>query len=296
MKSLLPQPKSSSADLDMLLKPNIPSSAVSRSSATAARSSFKTIVGTARKDDITGTYRRDHIFGRDGNDKLRGANGNDLIKGGNGNDIISGDHVAKRTTTSNDRLYGQNGRDQLFGRLGNDFLSGGNGNDQLFGGSGRDHLYGGNGNDQLFGGIVSGDRSFNPKPDSNDYLSGGRGNDFLSGGAGKDYLNGTSSTAKGAGETDILIGGAGGDTFVLGDRKAVYYTRGNDLAVISDFNRKADKVRLHGDASDYVLTYDLKGKGTALGYVGRGNFELVGVFADQNLSNMSLTNTAFQYV
>ncbi|MEM9088206.1 MAG: calcium-binding protein [Cyanobacteria bacterium P01_F01_bin.53] len=278
MKSLLPQPKSSSADLETLLKPNIPQAAGNGSSATAARSSFKTIVGTARKDDITGTYRRDHIFGRDGNDKLRGANGNDLIKGGNGNDIISGDHVAKRTTTSHDRLYGQNGRDQLFGRLGNDFLSGGNGNDQLF------------------GGIVSGDRSFNPKPDSNDYLSGGRGNDFLSGGAGKDYLNGTSSTAKGAGETDILIGGAGGDTFVLGDRKAVYYMRGNDLAVISDFNRKVDKVRLHGDASDYVLTYDRKGKGTALGYVGRGNFELVGVFADQNLSNMRLTNTAFQYV
>ncbi len=260
---------------------------------------FNSILGTPGDDDITGTAKNDYINGLQGNDKLRGGNGDDIVLGGEGDDIISGDHVPEQTTRSNDILYGGQGDDKLFGRIGDDLLVGGDNADQLFGGSGRDLLYGGNGDDQLFGGIVIGDLSFNPNPDGADRLVGGGGNDFLDGGIGSDYLDGSDATLKGAGELDILTGGEGADTFVLGSRAAAYYTQGGasqDFGVMVGFEQASDKVLLHGNASQYVLAYDSAANSTALGYLGSGSFELVGVFSDQDLSAISLTSATFQYV
>lgn len=257
------------------------------------------ILGTRNDDDITGTDKADAIYGLAGNDKLRGGNGNDVISGGAGDDIISGDHVPSQTTQSNDVLSGNNGADKLFGRLGDDVLNGGRGNDQLFGGSGSDRLSGGDGDDQLFGGIVEGDQSFNPLPEGRNVLNGGRGNDFLQAGTQEDVLTGTHSAAKGAGEVDILIGGDGVDLFVLGSHAAAYYTKGGvnqDFAVVIDFNEHNDRVRLHGKASQYALSYDSEAHATAIGSLGSGSYEFVGVFADQDLSALSLTSPAFQYV
>ncbi len=270
-------------------------SAVSRS-ATASR--LNSILGTSGDDDITGTAQNDYINGLQSNDKLRGGNGDDIVFGAEGNDIISGDHVPEQTTQSNDILYGGQGDDKLFGRIGDDLLVGGDNIDQLFGGSGRDVLYGGYGNDQLFGGIVTGDLSFNPNPDGVDRLIGGGGNDYLDGGVGSDYLDGSDTTLKGAGELDILTGGEGADTFVLGSSAAAYYTQGGasqDFGVMVGFEQAIDKVILHGNASQYVLGYDSVANSTALGYLGSGSFELIGVFSDQDLSSMSLTSSTFQY-
>jgi Ca2+-binding RTX toxin-like protein len=260
--------------------------------------SLNKILGTNGNDDITGTLAADHIHGLGGDDVLRGDNGNDIVAGGNGNDTISGDHVPSRTTQSDDTLYGNNGDDKLFGRIGDDYLGGGTGDDQLFGGSGADRMSGGDGNDQMFGGIVDGDQSFNVGPDGADTLSGGRGNDYLDGGEGNDFILGTNAVAQGAGEVDVLIGGAGQDTFVLGDRSAVYYTQAGgsqDFAIINDFQTD-DVVRLRGNASQYVLGYDSPSNSTGLAYIGGGNFELIGSFANQDLSGLSLTSSAFKYV
>jgi Ca2+-binding RTX toxin-like protein len=256
------------------------------------------ILGTEGVDDITGTDKADFINGLGSDDKLRGGNGDDVVVGGDGNDIISGDHVPAQTTRSNDSLNGGNGDDKLFGRIGDDAIAGGEGNDQLFGGSGRDRLYGGNGNDQLFAGIVEGDLGFNPFPDAEDRMYGGGGNDFLDGGAANDVLDGSDANLRGRGEFDILTGGAGNDYFILANRYGAYYTQGGatqDFAVITDF-QKGDRVRLYGNASKYVLGYDSTEKSTALGYLGNGSFELVGVFANQDLSGLSLTSSAFVYI
>ncbi len=264
----------------------------------APASVLNKILGTANDDDITGTALDDAIYGLQGNDKLRGGNGNDVVYGGAGNDIISGDHVPEQTSVSNDSLFGEKGDDKLFGRIGNDTLRGGDGNDQLFGGSGSDRLRGGKGNDQLFGGIVAGDLIFNPFPDENDNLVGEAGNDYLDGDAGNDYLLGTDATARGAGELDILLGGSGNDTFVIGDAISAYYTQTGatqDFALIQDF-ALGDKIRLHGNASQYVLSYDSVENSTALGYLGNGGFDLVAVFSAQDLSAMSLTSSTFQYL
>lgn len=255
------------------------------------------IVGTGSANDITGTALPDYILGRAGDDTIRGGDGNDIVIGGAGNDIISGDHAPAQTTQSNDKIYGNGGNDKLFGRIGDDLLFGGQGDDQLFGGSASDRLFGGNGNDQLFGGIVSGEQSLNPHPDGKDRLVGGRGNDILDGGDGNDALLGTNSNAKGLGEFDSLTGGSGRDTFVLGNKAAAFYTQGGamqDFAFIRDFAVADDKVRLHGNASQYVLGFD--GANTTLSYLPGGNPELIGVFEGQDFSGLSLTSNSFKYV
>ena len=278
----------------------IPSSEVTNSQRlkSIAAPFLNQITGTSGDDDITGTDKyADYIRGLNGNDTLRGGNGNDFVRGGNGNDVISGDHIVENTTVSNDLLIGGNGNDQLFGRIGDDYLVAGNDNDQLFGGSGGDRLYGGNGDDQLFGGIVEGDVA-NRGPDRKDRLYGGAGNDYLSGAEGDDFLLGAKWSSKGAGEVDIMEGGQGRDRFILGDRASAYYTQGGanqDFAIILDFEVGIDRIRLHGSADDYVLGYDSTENATALGYLGGGSYEFIGVFVDQDISGVSLDSSSFRY-
>lgn len=92
---------------------------------------------------------------------------------------------------ANDILQGLDGNDTLYGGNYQDDLSGGKGNDALYGENDEDFLYGQDGNDTLFGGSGV------------DSLTGGDGNDVLDGGAG-DLV------------ADIMIGGAGNDTYYLG--------------------------------------------------------------------------------
>lgn len=96
-----------------------------------------------------------------------------------------------------------------------------------------------------------------------------------------------------------MEGGQGRDLFLLGDRNNAYYTQGGtaqDFAIILDFEVGIDKVRLHGDASQYVIGYDSNENATALGYLGSGSYEFVGVFVGQDISGVDLSSRSFQYV
>ncbi|NEO90072.1 MAG: calcium-binding protein [Moorea sp. SIO3G5] len=190
------------------------------------------LLGSANNDLILGLEGDDIIIGLEGNDLLLGQEGNDILIGGSGNDFLFGG-------SDNDFLSGDSGNDSLFGESGNDSLFGGSGNDSLSGGSGNDSLSGGSGNDSL-----SGDSG-------NDSLFGGLGNDSLSGGDGNDRIVGVDPTSNnpGVNEIDILTGGAGADTFVIGDQNNAYYVgQGlfgfNDYAVITDFQSGTDKIQL----------------------------------------------------
>lgn len=96
-------------------------------------------------------------------------------------------------------------------------------------------------NDQLFGGLGS------------DRLEGGRGNDTLDGGSDNDRLDGSDTKNHGVSEIDVLGGGLGSDTFVLGSATKSYYLgdNRNDYARIVDFDAAVDVIQLHGSAGDY---------------------------------------------
>ena len=138
--------------------------------------------------------------------------------------------------------YGENGNDTILGGSNDqtiDTIYGGKGTDKLYGKNGRDNLYGDEGNDILYGG------------NGNDFLSGSQGNDRLYGNSDSDYLRGyTPSNNKSRNDRDILTGGAGRDTFELAQHSAGSsvnrnpYAYAPGYAVITDFNRNEDKIRL----------------------------------------------------
>lgn len=144
--------------------------------------------------------------------------------------------------TGNEQLfaYGGAGNDTIWGNTYNDYLRGESGNDSLLGYSGNDTLTGDGGNDTLLG------------ESGNDSLLGGLGNDSLFGGDGSDIIDGFYYTSGGNGEVDQLRGGAGLDTFVIGD----YYGKGylgSSWAVIQDFNWHEDYIKVQGSLSQYQL-------------------------------------------
>ncbi len=87
----------------------------------------------------------------------------------------------------------------------------------------------------------------------NDNLVGGAGNDRVFGNAGNDRIDGSDIDNGGAKEFDVLGGGGGKDTFVLGDSWGAYYIEdGNkDYARINDFVDGKDSIELFGSREDY---------------------------------------------
>jgi Ca2+-binding RTX toxin-like protein len=192
------------------------------------------IIGTAQQDTLTITENNqvvaDSAFANKTNlEILRLANGSNNVTlnfnannagiatviGGTGNDAFSTSAVA----------YTINAR--ILGGAGNDVFTGGSGDDTFRGEAGNDTIDAGSGNNVLFGGSE---------------------NDSLKGGVGIDWLCGTDTTALGANEIDTLTGGggAGTNTFQLGDSVNTYYDtakQGGDFALITDF-ASGDKLQL----------------------------------------------------
>ena len=97
----------------------------------------------------------------------------------------------------------------------------------------------------------------------NDTLIGGEGNDDIAGGDGNDLIISVNpDVAKpGLGTVDTVTGGAGRDTFVLGDATWIGYDDCNsttvgtsDYLIIKDFNPQDDIIQLWGSSSDYTIT------------------------------------------
>ncbi|AOX02274.1 hypothetical protein BJP34_25050 [Moorena producens PAL-8-15-08-1] len=256
-----------------------------------------TLIGGTGNDVLLGGPGNDLMSGGSGNDYLDGGSGNDSMYGGTGDDTYlidsTGDvvnessgngtdtiissinytlganlekliltdcayngygNILNNTIVGNDKdnyLWGNSGNDDLYGNGGNDTLHGGFGNDSLFGGTGDDTLIGASGNDLLIGDV------------GNDFLFGYAGNDSLFGDSGNDFIQGYQSSSQG--ELDILTGGTGADTFVLGKNGFVteigYIGDGDSgYATITDFNGlEGDKVQLGGleadiDNGNYTLS------------------------------------------
>ncbi|MBD1903624.1 hypothetical protein NDI44_27525 [Trichocoleus sp. DQ-A3] len=172
-------------------------------------------------------------------------------------------------TNGSDFLFGDSLDNFINALDGDDLVFGQGGADLLIGGNGKDELRGDDGNDSLFGGA------------DNDKLVGGKGQDFLFGGEGNDVLTGYSFL--GVDEKDVLSGGGGADTFVLGDTIGSHYLE-SGFATITDFkSSEGDKIRINGSIFDssYTLTktQNFSG-GSALDTLIHKNGNLIAVVQD----------------
>ena len=253
------------------------------------------LLGDEGEDSLEGNNGNDYLAGGDGNDNLNGNDGDDTIDGGKGNDFLygstgkdfldgeegndtiigaDGDDVIVGGAGDDGWLAGELGNDAIDGGAGSDVIDGGAGNDTLDGNEGNDYWINGNegddlvnggaGNDVIDGGvdndIVSGDAGDDVVIGNfgDDTLSGGMGNDLLYGDAGNDLFLGM--TTIGLDAIDLFDGGAGSDTYVLGEVSGVYYDDGdsiteglNNYAVMADFDRLEDTIQLYGSPDSYSV-------------------------------------------
>ncbi|MEM7064890.1 MAG: CAP domain-containing protein [Cyanobacteria bacterium P01_B01_bin.77] len=196
-----------------------------------------------------------------------------------------------RGTTGADTLIGGSNSQRIVGKRGNDVINGKGGNDKLIGDHGNDRLSGGSGNDELLGGA------------NNDTLLGGTGNDKLLGGDGNDVLQG--AWRRRSAEKDVMTGGRGRDTFVLGNESGTLYDDGNsktmgtkNYALITDLNvSQGDIIQLSNDYN-YRLGSSPKGvdSGRAL-FIDNGagqQDELIAVI--RGASNLNINSSTFNLV
>ncbi|MEH2249962.1 calcium-binding protein [Nostoc sp.] len=273
---------------------------------------FDNVIGTNANDIIVGDNQNNQLSGNNGNDTLNGGLGTDSLNGGAGNDTYvidgavdtireaanSGTDIVRSSITytlvanvENLTLTGTSAIDGTGNSL-NNFLFGNSNNNTLNSGAGNDTLDGNFGNDILNGG------------DGNDSLQGGPGNDLLNGGSGNDILIGVfpgSPLPPGLGETDNLIGGAGADTFVLGDAVNVFYDDNNttspgfgDLATIIDFDSSLDRIKLKGAPQDYLLQVVGSNTRIFLDKPGAEQDEIIGIV--QGVVGLTLNSDNFTFL
>lgn len=222
------------------------------------------------------------FFAGGGNDKATGVSGNDRVDGGVGDDILDGG-------SGNDVLRGDADDDTLIGGLGNDRLIGSSGIDtasyatatgavvvSLFslsaqdtGGAGIDELMGvenlrgstagdeltGNDVANLLEGIAGDDLIWGGLGDDRilggggvDALYGEAGSDRLEGGDGDDRLIGLESEGE-TGVSDLLIGGAGADTYFVDAGDHVKEFSPEDAGIFFDTSGAIERLVIINDGT-----------------------------------------------
>ncbi len=240
--------------------------------------------------NVTGTSNNDDIVGNDEDNLFGGSRGDDTFDGQEGNDTVDYSDLGQAITLERGGVVnkGSAGEDQIenietvIGATGRDnAIDGSTGisgqtsfnvdlSQETFtvenlpglgdldfeivnfvdvtGTSQADNIVGNDEDNKLKGGRGA------------DNLVGGSGNDRIIGNAGRDTLIGVdpSSAKPGEGEVDILNGGGGRDTIVLGDTDNIFYSfSGNDdFAEIWNFQSGRDTIQLQGELGDYFFNPD----------------------------------------
>jgi Ca2+-binding RTX toxin-like protein len=300
--------------------------------------------GRLGDDDLSGASGDDALYGDEGNDTLLGESGNDalygstganLLIGGLGNDLLVSESAA-------DTLQGGSGNDTYrISKSGALILEGQDGGfDVLYSpialsvlpfgieeivvesapGATPAALQTSRTIDRLLDGVsevrLMGSANINANGNSGanaiygnsgaNALGGDLGSDFISGGEGNDTLTGCSiGSGRGKGEMDILTGGSGVDTFVLGAGGA-FYNDGNrkkagreDYALIMDFKPGEDRLQLSGKKKNYFLKSSkvdgVSGRGLYFDSNKNGSFdkrdELVAIINSSEGINLTFQNT-----
>lgn len=266
-------------------------------------SGIENAIGGAGGDSITGSTAANLLDGGLGNDSVDGGAGNDTILGGGGDDALFGGAGV-------DSIDGGTGSDLIIGGASNDLLAGGAGDDTFIYafGDGADVFDGGDGSDTLnilgttaanalavawdgasivsfTGGTLTGVEHLNANLDAGvDTLTyaGSTANvtvDLLGHTAsGFDSLSGIENVTAGSGndtligddEANVLAGGAGDDTYVVGAGDIVTET----LNAGTDTVNSSVSITLGANVENLVLTIgsgDIGGIGNGLANVLTGN-------------------------
>ena len=231
------------------------------------------------------------------------AAGTKLYYSLSGTGITASDFSAGSLTGSG--TVGSDGKFSLYHTLANDQLTEGNEilDIKLFSDSARTFQVGSTTT------LTINDTSKTPTP-NNLVLWGTSGNDVITGGSGNDRLSGvlstgSSKTALGQNQVDVLTGGKGQDVFVLGDSRGVFYddynnasSGTNDYALITDFNAIEDKLELRSNS--YIVTVS---QGNLMLYWDRNNnrsLDLLGNNQDELIAKLqgvtSLSSTNINWV
>ena len=132
------------------------------------------------------------------------------------------------------------------------------------------------------------------------------GDDIFKGTEGSDVIAaaGVNPVSAGLGELDVLIGGGGSDSFVLGDVSGNYYDDGvsssgglEDYALVWDFESGNDTIQLAGPIDDYLFEDTSSGSlpdGLAIYYLnGTDEDELIGVVNGQDVASFDTNDVVF---
>lgn len=235
------------------------------------------------QQDYTGTNGNETLVGTSGNDTFNPLRGRDTVNGGDGNDLLIIDY-----STSN-----HNGLPPAVGIQTLSFYDLGNGLGQYEG------VY------QVTLDPIS--MSYDSVSFTNIerfQITGTVVNDAITTGGGNDLLAGAVSNSlnPGIGEIDRLEGGAGADTYILGNFITSFYDDDDpmsmgttDYARIVGFNANEDRIQLSGPITNYFLGTSpipgITGTGILLAKPGGEPDELIAII--EGVTGLALNSTAF---
>jgi Ca2+-binding RTX toxin-like protein len=198
----------------------------------------------------------EEIYGNGGNDVIDLTSsvysyGDVLLDGGAGDDVLW-------SSAGHDTLLGGDGNDNLYGGAGDDALFGGTGNDTLDGGPGADAMTGGTGNDIYFvdnpGDTVTelpGEGTDTVRSSIDYRLGNNVENLVLTGTADiNGWGNTLNNTLTGNAGSNLLAGGLGNDTYVIGPGDIVIELPGEG----TDTVRTGTSYTLGDNIENLVLT------------------------------------------
>lgn len=151
--------------------------------------------------------------------------------------------------------------------------------------------------------VGTADGEFLAGTDGDDSIVGLGGSDNIAAGIGDDTLSGVDAKDnRGTGEIDLLIGGPGADTFVLGDGEGAYYLDPvrtdfgfTSFAIVDDFSAGTDSVILSG-STEYTISADGGDSFLLAGNFVDGSADAIAKFNGVQLSDADLKGGSFMFV
>ncbi|SIT15042.1 FecR domain-containing protein [Insolitispirillum peregrinum] len=212
---------------------------------------------------VSGTTGDDLIVGYHTGQTLYGLAGKDIIFGGSGDDVLyAASTRSGAESTADDDMDGGAGNDILYGSAGNNELDGGTGDDTLYGGAGNDTLDGGSGNDVLSY-SETGTQGISVNLSALSWtgyatVTDQFGNTDLVRSFETIIGSALADTFKDGSGNDVLMGGAGDDTYIWQGtgNDTISDGSGSDTLSLADLDENVNTLLYHDAAGNLIVDYD----------------------------------------